>query len=60
MPAPPTTSGSDSISQRDELEAGRDRTVEELTELEQRLHNAQQEPMFESEPVDRRASIGRR
>ncbi|MBX7430737.1 chromosome segregation protein SMC [Mycobacterium sp. Y57] len=41
------------IRQRDELEAGRTRTVEELGELEQRLHNAQQEPMFEAEPVDR-------
>ena len=45
------------IRQRDELEAGRTRTVEELTELETRLHNAQQAPMFESEPVDRQASI---
>src|SRR5690606_3674872 len=31
------------IKQRDELEAGRNRTVEELAELESRLHNAQQE-----------------
>ena len=44
------------INQRAELEAGRNRTVEELTALEQRLHNAQQEPMFESEPVDRQES----
>ncbi|MDY6998891.1 MAG: chromosome segregation protein SMC [Actinomycetota bacterium] len=41
------------IKQRDELEAGRSQTVEELTDLEQRLHNAQQEPMFEVAPVDR-------
>lgn len=45
------------IQQRDELEAGRNRTVEELAELEQRLHNAQQEPTFEAEPVDRQASM---
>uniref|UniRef100_A0A5Q5BIM2 Chromosome partition protein Smc n=2 Tax=unclassified Mycobacterium TaxID=2642494 RepID=A0A5Q5BIM2_MYCSS len=45
------------IRQRDELEAGRTRTVEELTELETRLHNAQQAPMFEAEPVDRQASM---
>lgn len=44
------------IQQRDELEAGRTRTVDELSELEQRLHNAQQEPMFEAEPVDREES----
>ncbi|CAA0131623.1 Chromosome partition protein Smc [Mycolicibacterium vanbaalenii] len=41
------------ISQRDELETGRTRTVSELAELEERLHNAQQEPMFEAEPVNR-------
>ena len=41
------------IQQRNELEAGRATTVEELTELEQRLHNAQQEPTFDDEPVDR-------
>lgn len=41
------------IKQRDELEAGRNRTVEELAELESRLHNAQQEPMFDVEVVDR-------
>ncbi len=41
------------IKQRDELEAGRNRTVAELAELEQRLHNAQQEPMFDAEVVDR-------
>jgi chromosome segregation protein len=44
------------IKQRDELEAGRVRTVEELTELETRLHNAQQAPTMEAEPVDRRES----
>ncbi|WP_460353949.1 chromosome segregation protein SMC [Mycobacterium sp. ZZG] len=44
------------IKQRDELEAGRNRTVEELTELEQRLHQAQQEPMFDVEVVDRSES----
>src|SRR6201991_4970090 len=43
--------------QRNELEEGRNQTVEELTALEQRLHNAQQEPTFESEPVDRQASM---
>jgi len=45
------------IHRRNELEAGRNRTVEELAELEQRLHNAQQEPTFEAEPVDRQASM---
>lgn len=45
------------IRQRDELEAGRTKTVEELTELESRLHNAEQLPMFEAEPVDRQASV---
>lgn len=44
------------IKQRDELEAARNRTVEELTELEQRLHLAQQEPMFDVEVVDRSES----
>jgi chromosome segregation protein len=43
--------------QRNELEAGRNQTVEELAQLEQRLHNAQQEPTFESAPVDRQASM---
>jgi chromosome segregation protein len=43
------------LRQRDELEAGRAQTVEELTELEGRLHNAQQtQTVFEAEPVDRR------
>ncbi|KMO68378.1 chromosome segregation protein SMC [Mycolicibacterium obuense] len=41
------------ITQRDELEAGRNRTIAELSELETRLHHAQQEPMFDAEPVDR-------
>ncbi|BBZ07172.1 chromosome partition protein Smc [Mycolicibacterium doricum] len=45
------------IRQRDELEAGRTRTVEELAELETRLHNAQQAPLFEAEPVDRQESV---
>lgn len=45
------------MRQRDELEAGRAKTVEELTELESRLHNAEQLPMFEAEPVDRQASV---
>lgn len=39
--------------QRDELEASRTGTLAELAELESRLHNAQQEPMFDAEPVDR-------
>ncbi|MGE2724660.1 chromosome segregation protein SMC [Mycolicibacterium pulveris] len=45
------------IKQRDELEANRSRTVEELAGLEQRLHNAQQEPTFESEPVNRQETM---
>ncbi|MDH6197256.1 chromosome segregation protein [Mycobacterium frederiksbergense] len=45
------------IRQRDELEAGRTKTVEELSELESRLHNAEQIPMFEAEPVDRQTSM---
>ena len=45
------------IRQRDELESGRIRTVEELTELETRLHNAQQEPMFDAEPVNRQETV---
>ncbi|UXA19744.1 chromosome segregation protein SMC [Mycobacterium sp. SMC-4] len=44
------------IKQREELEVGRDRTIAELRDLEQRLLNAQQEPMFEAEPVDRQQS----
>ena len=46
------------IGQRDELETGRVRTVEELTALEERLHNAQQAPTFDSEPVDHQESAG--
>src|SRR6185312_586715 len=45
------------IQQRNELEAGRNQTVEELAQLEQRLHNAQQEPTFEAQPLDRQASM---
>jgi len=45
------------IQQRNELETGRTQTVDELAQLEQRLHNAQQEPTFEAEPVDRQASM---
>lgn len=41
------------IRQRDDLESGRSRTLAELAELEDRFHNAQQEPMFDVEPVDR-------
>jgi chromosome segregation protein len=43
--------------QRDELEAGRSQTVAELTELEQRLHNAEQAPLFEAEPVERQQTV---
>ena len=42
------------LKQRDELESGRDTTVEELSELESRLHNAQQAPMFEVDDADDR------
>ena len=45
------------IQQRNELEAGRAQTVEELAELETRLHNAEQAPMFDAEPVDRQGSM---
>ncbi len=45
------------ISQRDELETSRARTVEELAELETRLHNAQQAPTFESGPESRQESV---
>ena len=41
------------IRQRDDLDAGRARTLAELAELEDRFHNAQQEPMFDVEVVDR-------
>ena len=43
--------------QREELEAGRVRTVEELFGLEERLHNAGLEPTFESEPGNRQESV---
>ncbi len=43
-------------AQRDELETGRVRTVEELTELETRLHNAQETPTMDVEQVDRQES----
>ncbi|OFB37301.1 chromosome segregation protein SMC [Mycolicibacterium sp. (ex Dasyatis americana)] len=45
------------IRQRDELEAARGKTVEELAELESRLHNAEQLPTFEAEPVDRQTTV---
>jgi chromosome segregation protein len=45
------------IQQRNELETGRTQTVEELTELEQRLHNAHQGPTFEAEPVNRQETM---
>jgi chromosome segregation protein len=45
------------IKQRDELETGRTKTVDELVELETRLHGAEQAPMFEAEPVDRQESV---
>ncbi|MGV0742060.1 chromosome segregation protein SMC [Mycolicibacterium sp. XJ870] len=45
------------IKQRAELETGRTKTVEELVELENRLRNAEQAPLFETDPVDRQASV---
>lgn len=42
------------MKQRDELETGRTAAVAELTELETRLHNAQQAPMFEVDDTDDR------
>jgi chromosome segregation protein len=45
------------IGQRNELETGRVKTVEELSALEERLRNAQQEPTFDAEPVDRLESV---
>ncbi len=42
------------MKQRDELETGRTTAVEELTELETRLHNAQQSPMFEVDDTEDR------
>jgi chromosome segregation protein len=43
--------------QRNELEASRIRTVEELSGLEERLRNAQEMPMFDAEPEDRHESV---
>ena len=43
------------IRQRDELETGRVQTVEELAALEQRLHNAEQAPLFDAAPAERQA-----
>ncbi|OPX06794.1 chromosome segregation protein SMC [Mycobacterium sp. AT1] len=43
--------------QRNELEAGRMKTVEEMTALEERLRNAQEVPTYDSEPVDRHESV---
>ena len=45
------------IRQRDELETGRAQTVEELAELEQRLHNAEQAPLFDAAPADRQQTV---
>ncbi len=45
------------MTQRDEMETSRARTVEEMTELEVRLHNAQQAPMFDAEPTDRQEMV---
>lgn len=44
------------VRQREELEAGRARTIEEVAELETRLRNAQEmQPVDTAEPVDRQA-----
>jgi len=45
------------MSQRAELETSRAGTVDELTELETRLHNAQQAPTFEAEPAERQDMV---
>jgi chromosome segregation protein len=45
------------IRQRDELESGREQTVEELAALEQRLHNAEQAPLVDSAPADRQQTV---
>ncbi len=45
------------IRQRDELEAGRGQTVEELAELEQRLANAEQAPLFDAAPNERQETV---
>ncbi|WP_319455462.1 MULTISPECIES: chromosome segregation protein SMC [unclassified Mycobacterium] len=44
-------------AQRDELETSRTGTVDELTELETRLQNAQQAPTFEASPTDRQDMV---
>ncbi|TPG36866.1 chromosome segregation protein SMC [Mycolicibacterium hodleri] len=44
-------------SQRNELEAGRVKTIEEMTALEERLRNAQEVPTFDALPVDRLESV---
>jgi chromosome segregation protein len=45
------------IRQRGELEAGRAQTVEELAQLEHRLHNAEQAPTSSADPVDRQETV---
>ncbi len=45
------------IRQRDELESGREQTVEELVALEQRLNNAEQAPLVDSAPADRQQTV---
>ena len=45
------------IRQRGELEAGRVQTVEELAALEQRLHNAEQAPLFDAAPEERQETV---
>jgi chromosome segregation protein len=45
------------IRQRDELEAGRGQTVEELAALEQRLANAEAAPLFDAAPTDRQETV---
>ena len=45
------------MRQREELEVSRASTVEELTELETRLRNAQQSPTFEAEPTERQEMV---
>jgi chromosome segregation protein len=45
------------IRQRDELEAGRGQTVEELAQLEQRLANAEQAPLFDAAPNERQQTV---
>ena len=45
------------IRQRGELETGRGQTVDELAELEQRLANAEQAPLFDAAPAERQATV---